>query len=55
MLAMFLMMFGLVLFVLAGLGIPNPARFNFLSFGLACWILADIIAHVGPLSAGFTR
>ena len=46
MLTLILMVFGFVLFVLAGLGIPAqspPSRFNLVSFGLACWILAEIL------------
>jgi len=42
-LSLILMVFGFVLFVLAGLGIPNPPRFNLMSFGLACWVLAEIL------------
>lgn len=46
MLSLILLVFGFVLFVLAGLGIPAqspPSRFNLVSFGLACWILAEIL------------
>ena len=42
-----LLMLGFVLFVLAGLGIPSPSRFNFLSFGLAAWILVALIDKAG--------
>ena len=49
MLSLILMVFGFVLFVLAGLGIPSPSRFNLLAFGLACWILAELIVKTGPL------
>jgi hypothetical protein len=42
-----LLVLGFVLFVLAGLGIPSPSRFNFLSFGLAAWILVDLIDKAG--------
>jgi hypothetical protein len=38
-----LLVLGFVLLVLAGLGIPSPSRFNFLSFGLAAWILVVLI------------
>lgn len=48
MLTLILMVFGFVLFVLAGLGIPSPSRFNLLAFGLAAWVLADLIGK-GPL------
>lgn len=40
MLSMILMVFALVLFILAGLGVPNPSRFNLVAFGLACWVAA---------------
>jgi hypothetical protein len=43
MLSLILLVFGFVLFVLSGLGIPSPTRFNLMSFGLACWILAVIV------------
>ena len=49
MLTLILMVFGFVLFVLAGLGIPSPPRFNLMSFGLACWILAEILLKAPPL------
>jgi hypothetical protein len=45
MFSLILMVAGLVLFILAGLGIPNPPRFNLMAFGLACWIGAEIAAH----------
>jgi len=41
------MVFAFVLFVLSGLGIPSPPRFNLLGFGLAFWILAELIGQVG--------
>ena len=40
-----LMVFGFVFFVLAGLGIPSPPRFQFIGFGLAAWILAAILGQ----------
>ncbi len=40
MITMILMVFALVFFILAGLGIPSPPRFNLLAFGLACWVAA---------------
>lgn len=40
---LFLMILALVLFLLAGLGIPNPPRFQFLGFGLFCWLLATLV------------
>jgi hypothetical protein len=43
MLSLILLVFAFVLFVLAGLGLPQPTRFNFVGWGLACWILADLL------------
>lgn len=50
MFSLILMVAGLVLFILAGLGIPspNPPRFNLMAFGLACWIGAQIAARAFP-------
>jgi hypothetical protein len=48
--AAILLVFGFVFFVLTGLGTPsanpNPPR-NLLAWGLACWILAEILMR-GP-------
>jgi hypothetical protein len=48
-LCLILLVFGFVLFVLAGLkpyNSPPPAsRFNLVAFGLACWILVEIITR----------
>lgn len=52
MISLILLVFGFVLFVLAGLGIPAsnpPSRFNLVSFGLACWILAEIFRSAPTL------
>jgi cell division protein FtsW (lipid II flippase) len=52
MISLILLVFGFVLFVLAGLGIPAPvppSRYNLIAFGLACWILAEIFRSAGPL------
>jgi hypothetical protein len=40
MLTTILMVFALVLFILAGLGVPTPPRFNLIGWGLACWVAA---------------
>ncbi len=45
-----LLVFGLVLFVLAGLldfrkPEPSPVRYSLVSFGLACCTMAEIIAR----------
>ena len=47
MLTLILLVFGFVLLVLAGFGIPNPPRFNLMAFGLACIALAAIV-NFGP-------
>ena len=55
MISLILMLFGFVLFVLAGLNIPpqpappNPSRPNFIAWGLACWILAEVLKVAPPL------
>jgi hypothetical protein len=41
--ALLLQVTGTVLFILAGLGIPEPARFRFLGWGLAMWSLSAIL------------
>ena len=47
MLILFLMMFGLVMFVLAGLGLPEAPKFKYLGWGLASVTLAFLLA-TGP-------
>jgi len=49
MLALILLIFGFVLFVLAGLGVPTPPRLNLLGWGLACVTLAVILERGAPL------
>jgi hypothetical protein len=44
-LILILLVFAFVLFVLAGLGVPNPPRINFLGWGLACWVLVEILTR----------
>ncbi len=46
-LPLILMVFALVLFILAGLNVPNPPRGNFLGWGLACWVGAVILQGSG--------
>lgn len=43
--SLILLVFAFVFFVLAGLGIPSPPRFNLIGWGLACWVLAVIMGH----------
>ncbi len=46
MLILFLMVLGLVLLILAGFRVPapgNPPRWDLLAFGLACWLLAELL------------
>ena len=45
MIILFLLVLGLVLFILAALNVPSPPRFNLMAGGLAAWILAEIIGH----------
>lgn len=42
-----LIVLALVLFALAGLGIPNPPRFQFIAWGLFFWLLATAIVSPG--------
>jgi hypothetical protein len=43
--ALFLQVAGTVLFILAGLGLPEPARFRFIGWGLACWGLSFLLPY----------
>jgi hypothetical protein len=45
MITLILLVFGFVLFVLAGFGVPTAPRFNLLGFGLACCALAEILSR----------
>jgi cell division protein FtsW (lipid II flippase) len=51
-----LLVFGFVLFVLGAVRMANPApdppAFKLVAFGLACWILAEILSHAAPLIHG---
>ena len=51
MLGTILMVFAFVLFVLAGLNVPAGPRFNLIGWGLACWVLAVLLAgiHLGVI------
>lgn len=49
MVSLILLLFAFVLFVLAGLGLPQPARFNFIGWGLACMVLAEVLGRSGIL------
>ncbi len=40
MLTTILLVFAFVFFILAGLGVPNPPRVNFIGWGLAFWVAA---------------
>lgn len=46
MITLILLVFGFVLFVLAGFGVPTAPRFNLIGWGLACVTLAEILARV---------
>lgn len=45
MLVLILVVFALVLFVLAAIGVPSPPRFNLVAGGLACATLAFLVTH----------
>lgn len=49
MVSIILLLFGFVLFVLTGLGLPQPPRMNFLGWGLAACVLAEILLRTGLL------
>ena len=51
MLTLILLVFAFVLFTLAGLGLPQPARVNFVGWGLACLTLAELLGRPGILPA----
>jgi len=40
---LFLFVLALVFFLLAGLGVPNPPRCNFLACGPFCWALSGAV------------
>lgn len=44
-----LLIVAFVLFLLAGIGVPSPPRVNLLAWGLACWVLAEILTRGGLL------
>lgn len=46
MLTTILLVFAFVFFILAGLGVPNPPRLNFIGWGLACWVAAILFGTV---------
>lgn len=50
MLPLILLLFAFVLFILAGLGLPQPSRFNFIGWGLACVVLAEVLGRTGILA-----
>jgi hypothetical protein len=45
MLVLILLVLGFVLFLLAGLGVPQPPRLNFIGWGLACCVLAELFSR----------
>jgi apolipoprotein N-acyltransferase len=49
MLSLILLVFAFVLFVVAGLAAPEPPwRSKLACFGLACWVLAELVRGIGP-------
>ena len=45
MITLILLAFAFIFFVLTGLGVPAPPKLNFLGWGLAFWVLAEMLAH----------
>ena len=43
---LFLLMFALVFFILAGVGVPEAPRFRWLGWGLAFVTAAEILARI---------
>jgi hypothetical protein len=44
--SLILLIVALVLFVLAAIAVPVP-RVNLVAAGLACWLLAQLVGHIG--------
>lgn len=42
-LSLFLVVLALVLFALAGLGLPSSPRFQYLGWGLFAWLLSTLV------------
>ena len=42
-----LLCFALVCFVLSSFWTPNPPRLNLIAAGLAFWVAAELIFHIG--------
>jgi len=40
---LFIVVLALVLFVLAGLGVPEPPRIRFVAWGLFFWLLSTVM------------
>ena len=47
MIGLILLVFAFVLFVLAGLGLPQPPRVNYIGWGLALLVLAELLRAAG--------
>lgn len=39
----FLVVLALVLFLLAGIGVPESPRFRYIGWGLFCWLLSTLV------------
>jgi hypothetical protein len=48
--ALVLLIAAFILFVVAGVGVA-VARVNLVAFGLACWVLADLLPRIAGLGA----
>lgn len=51
-LMLILLVFGLVFFALAGLGTPEQPRFRFIGWGLACWIMVELLKTASGVYLG---
>jgi hypothetical protein len=54
-LLLLLLVFAFVFFVLAGLGIPSPIRFQWIGWGLALWVLTEILSRSGAIGPSLLR
>jgi len=55
MLSLILLVLGFVLFLLSGIGnwpVTEPRYYRLIGFGLACWVLAEILRIAAALGAG---
>ncbi len=51
MISLILLVFAFVLFCISGSLAPEPWKSRLVCYGLACWVLAEILTRGGPLLA----